>query len=527
MQDRSSTDETRSNPPANAGSQGPQQTFGSSIGGSKDIIQTASSNNAFVEQRPQFIQITVQEFPELNYMTLRVSDEFNKYFSNPKSKSTPKVSPPVGDHIVPESHRPQGVIITIQQLQELDLLTPRVFNEYNKHFLNPKPKSLPKVSPPPQLLPKIESDTRQNLAPNQNTNGKVFSNQFPELNLMTSLVGNEFLKYYSNPRPKSTPKLPTPSSTESQLKQEVEAIQNPYSIPNVSVLPLESGPQNTYPGPQSPSSSSSYGVPSQGGDIPVENLDNLNKVGDENVHNRVDDGGDKDSISTGGVGLFHDESASNGEQITSNTQINQVSTSTFGNVTPLPSTQDQEVLPSTNIKSYSPLDNYNKNYYQPTGGLSNESGKTGENAQIPISEALKQLLRPYMGKEGAKKLVQNNAEHNKIENKLFNSDNDQSKNKGKIPLEQDSLAAASVNENFTPRNEPDTSIIFIRPITNTGRRPPTQFHPKQPQSQPGFQHSPEFHSRNQPSYNRQGIDDPNKIFFPGPASQSHPMQRRE
>lgn len=334
----------------------------------------------------------------------------------------------------------------------------------------------------------------------------------------------------------------------------------PYYIPDMSVLPLETDkyPQNTYPVSQKPPVYNGYGKPSQGGDIPFEDFDGRNFVlgNSPNPTNRNREG--KVAV-LGGNALFHGEPALNGGLTTPTPSVGL--TTEAKNVMKIPQGKEH-VMPiyhrptrptTTTNKPYSVLQSPNQMYYQPFTKPINETEEKDETDYIPISEALKYLLKPYIGRNETK--APNSTEHmNKIENKLLDiMDDGQSANHNKA-LEQDSLALGILNDNVAVKNLPDTPFAHVRsnidfeafeatPQNNknievtTEHKPPSahfhstnnhhSHHPNHAHLPTDVQPSTDFDAAqphlNQPTYYKPGTNEPVQITFPGPHTQSHPM----
>lgn len=308
------------------------------------------------------------EFPEVNVMSKRVGGEFLKYFA----KKTPQTHAKSSENA---HKRPIILKITPQQFLDTNLVSKRVGNEFKVYFVNPK--SNPTVNL--RLSPSTEIEEKQKLAPidyitlvQQGTPYVLTaSQQFPQVNLMSPTVGNEFYRYFSQVKPKSTPK----------------------------------------------------------------------KEATENSRNT------KESEPQASPGLFHGQ-------------------------------------PELNRKVSSPLDNYNRLYWnhQTKEQLSqNANERNDETANVLISDNLKQLLHPYFDEKVSK-----------------------AKTKSK------STDAAVVPRLPLTGADVDTFTTTPRPLPRPSFRPQSRF-PEPPTS------------RKPPTYHRSGPHDPNKIYFPGPHSQSHPM----
>lgn len=362
-------------------------------------------NRASVADRPQ-VQIPKdpQHFPELNVLTRRVGDEFTKYFTNPKPNT----------HQTPSANafqRPIVLRITPQQFIDMNLVSRPVGNAFNTHIVNPRPKPVLKVL----LSPKIEAQTRPKPAPidfiglvRQGTPyNHSASHQFPQINLMTPIVGNPFYQYFSFVRPKSTPRVSTTetSSSNEQVQPTINDVQN------------ESQP-------------------------------------------------------TAEKSLFHGESHLN-----------------------------------RNISS--PLDNYNRLYYKPAKTHFNPIERGTESNQILISDSLMQLLRPYLDANASKT---SSASEPTVDNDATNSIDGVNSNRADV-------------ETFTTTNDGK----HIQTMHSNGRRPtarPTDWNAGDavPSTYRPPSRFPATESPQRPPYHQPGAYDPNQIFFPGPHTQSHPMR---
>lgn len=327
---------------------------------------------------------------------------------------------------------------------------------------------------------------------------------------------------------------------------------SPYYIPDMSVLPLEDRYlQNTYSDAQTPRPYTGFGKPSQGGDIP---LDGLSSRSFDFEDSALPNGNREGKVAVlGGKGLFHGEPALNGSPTTESQNVMRIPAGKE-HVMPIyqrPTKPTRPTIPTT--KPYSNLQSINQMYYQPFTKPIDEKQEKDEADYIPISEALKYLLRPYVTRNETNSTI-GAPEMNKIEDKLLNlMDNGGSHSK---PLEQDSLATAILNDNVAVKNLPDSPKTYVRSNfddieTNTPDKhfeETTEPHPHYHHSynHPHSQHSPHYpnhlnhhsaagfqpstvdfnaqqaHSKH-PIYYKPGTNDPVPINFPGPHSQSHPM----
>lgn len=341
------------------------------------------------------------------------------------------------------------------------------------------------------------------------------------------------------------------------VNQFTQAKVNPYFIPDMSVLPLETKTNPPYPKHQTiptehyiPMEGTyfGFGKPSRGGDVEAESLDE--------IVSRVDAERIEPTTARNGKGLRQNEI--HDSTITTFTTTEKQSV----NIMRIPAgkeharplyhrpTKPSFITTSTTTaapKPYSPLQNNNHLYYQPFAKQSKDVEEP-EQDYVPISEALKLLLRPYISRNETKATNEtiNKEPMEKIENKLFdlmdNKQNGQTQyNKS---LEQDDLALALLNENvavkhlpvttFRPENRIDVESVplnFVEqkvqtpaPIPPTKpfhhhHHPPPLLHNSHSPFSPSFKNSPEFH-KNHPHINSNN----NKIIFPGPQHEyNHPM----
>lgn len=293
--------------------------------------------------------------------------------------------------------------------------------------------------------------------------------------------------------------------------------QSPYFIPDMSVLPLESDkyPQNTYPNTQQ--WPLAQHKPSQGGDVPLADFDEPSAFDNRNKK-----------------GLFHGNPALN-----------------FGTTTPRPTstTERQHVMripagkehampiyqrpTKSTTKPYAALQSGNQLSYQPFAQPPKDTDEKEESDYVPISEAIKLLLRPYIARNDTKSTLNATTSPethmNKIENKLLDLI-DHNANHSKA-LEQDSLAAAALNENVAVKNLPEAPHTQIRSGFESfdedtyETTPKANHHNHHHQNHNNNQHQTHVPSP-RPTYYKPGTNEPiddQIIAFPGPHSQSHPM----
>lgn len=502
--------------------------------------------------------------PDMNIMSSRVADDFNRYFSNPQPPR--KVPPPPST------------------TTEIPSTATKVYSIYPSGFetigskceedgtgLHPHPYDCSRYVSCENSRMTVQScangfmfdRTMKICIPSQNVHNcnprssdstGIFSNgQEPENrieNPQHELPQNRINEIYGDDERKKPFENVTPPTNFGFQHTTHTTPVNPtaFPIPDMSVLPLESNrhPPNTYPeyaAPHKPHMFTGYGKPSQGGDIEPDTFDNRNTP-DSWVQRE-----------------FNREGKDFNAPIQPTTEASQ-------NVMKIPSGKEHVMpiyqrptkasapttVPTIEIKNYQTQRPYNQIYYQPFTQPMNETVEKDETDYIPISEALKYLLRPYLTRNDTNKSDET-VQMTKIENKLVDLIDDG--NGQKKPLEQDDLALTLLNENIGIRNLPESPQTELRndvervPTTTqpnlqtqqTHDKPPASHfhntfsnHPHfMPGSSPFFsgQHSPEFHAQHpnlpQPTYYKPGtndpikFNDPNKITFPGPTSQSHPM----
>lgn len=296
-----------------------------------------------------------------------------------------------------------------------------------------------------------------------------------------------------------------------------------YFIPDMSVLPLENGKQTE----QHPSYSGS-GKPSQGGDIPLDNLDDSGLGVQRSYESRF---GNENSDKENHFGeeyppFITREGKELAQAETTTIKSDNVMRIPFGKEHVMPiyqrpiKTQATTATPTTTPRPYSYPQSYNHIYYQPFTKPVNETEEKDETDYVPISEALKYLLRPYLNKNDTKVTNNSDVQMSKIENKLLDMmDETQSINRTKS-LEQDSLAAAILNDNIAVKNLPDMRVDVETSTQKSGSKPPASHlnHPLTSHFPGGFSAA-----TNQQQYYEPGTNNPVPITFPGPHSQSHPM----
>lgn len=484
-----------------------------------------------------------QQFPELNYMSSRVANDFNKYFANPQSKVTPKVPPPPPS--TTESQRRSTAPTKVYSIYPSGFETIGSQCEEHGMGLSEHPYDCSRYvscengrirvqscDPGFMFNPTLKicdfAYKCKSESSDSNQSAQKPLSEFPEyVDDLNEIHDDENNKKYEPTTPTTFDFSHTTPATNGN--------KNPYYIPDMSVLPLENEnyPQNTYPElpkePERPKWTYTGPKPSRGGDIPNEDLD---------------------------LRFGLDESPSVTERIGKNLNHHiPTTTEQSRNVMRIPKGKEH-IMPiynrptrptattSTTPKSHPTLQSYNQIYYQPFTKPFNQTQEKDETDYIPISEALKYLLRPYVTRTNDTKPM-NDSQMNKIEDKLLDMiDNGGNQHKAAKPLEQDSLAAALLNDNnISVRNLPDAPKITGRSDVQTGssfKTTPTTTEKYDAQNQapasyfqPNNYHPSSSHINtdyyspastfNQPQYYKPGTNEPVKITFPGPHSQSHPM----
>lgn len=550
-----------------------------------NIIPTTEPNldgdNALLtQQKPQHDNIP-QQFPELNIMSSRVADDFKKYFSNSQPQSTAAIPTPTPTTPSTTTEHPNThSVIKVYSIYPSGFETMGSKCEKDRTGLHAHPydcsryvscengrisvKNCPNgfmFNPTLKICDFSQSvqdcytrnQNEEHLFPTEATPPRNFEHELPDdtINeIYADNVGNQFETKTKTPSttfgfPQTTPTSPTT-----------------FLIPDMSVLPLENGryPQNTYPilqptefGQQTPyqtshfnhqtqirtsTTYSRFGKPSLGGDIQPDIFDSQNVANDndrnafENVQSRNYGFGNRD-----GKELIHasptTESSKNVMKIGPGQEHEMP---IYTRPTKVPAMTTTTSKPNLMPQASDHI------YYQPFSKPVNEAQEKDETDYIPVSEALKYLLRPYLTRNDTK----NSDQMHKIEDKLIDMmDNGGNKKKS---LEQESLASAILNENVAVKNLPETPKTQTRnnfniiPSTNTERdidlttkhdlTPAAHFHHPHAHHNPstnppsGFENSPEFHAQhphlNQPQYYRPGTNDPVPITFPGAHTQSHP-----
>lgn len=330
---------------------------------------------------------------------------------------------------------------------------------------------------------------------------------------------------------------------------------NKFPIPDMSVLPLSNEKIPQYPvEPQTPTNKqevpySGVGKPSNGGDIQPESLDEVikrlssgspvgqwNRVGNEYVYTEP-----KPVI-----------------PLSTTTEKPHVMKIPPGkeHVMPIYQRRTTTSRPTTTTtpKQSLPLQNFNQIYYKP---FSNPPSNV-EQDYIPVSEALKMLLRPYLNANQTSE-APNNGHIAKVEDKILDMMDEKKniKSNHTSASEQESLASAVFSDNVEVENLPPSTLDadaenLFKPTRTTTETPknenqpndphhfahspnrPTHHHnPKphfgsKPPSSPDFKHSPEFHERfnipyppsNAKPNNPSDFSKPdsNRLNFPGPTN---------
>lgn len=518
-----------------------------SIGDDAILIQQKPGNNK-------------QPFPELNFMSSRVAGDFTKLFSNPQAKTTtpqpqsstterrPTTSPTRVYSIYPSGFE------TIGSKCEEDRSGLHAHPYDCSRYVSCENGRITVQSCPigfmfnPTLkicdiADKVKNCAPENLFPTeaqqtQSTSDSPLLRQNPSYGLPNDNV-NEI--YGENGKTFGA-KTTTPSSRFGFTQTTQPTPTKPsLFIPDMSVLPLEIGryPKNSYPEethtPKHPNNG--LGKPSQGGDIEPETLESRNRV-----------------------------------------QWTILPQSRFGEESPQPSNRDgknlvdsttpaskhvmripaghEHIMPIYNRPSRGPTttstttqrpQSYNNIYYQPFTKPANDTPSEKEETDyIPVSEALKYLLQPYLKRND----TNNTEQMHKIESKILDMFDGGNKGHGKA-LEQDSLATAYLSDNVavknlpeSPRTEPRADIEFIQSTTpkkrdveetitlNINHESPvahahhTHNHNSHHSALPpsNYKHTLEtYPNPNQPTYYKPGTNEPVNIDFPGAHTQSYPV----
>lgn len=559
--------------------------IGNVLDSSTQPIQT-SVDNSFLTQ--QTTQSTPQQYPGLNFMSSRVADDFNKYFSNSPPKSTQKVPPPTTTERSTTATKVYSVypsgFETIGSKCEEDRtglhahpydcsryiscengrLT--VENCEAGFMFNPTLKICdfaPNVKNcNARPVDDLYSTEASRTEPKQNGRvpfGESGFNGLPDDSINEIYGENEQKKH----------KTPTPSTRfgYSQTTQATSTNPTAFSIPDMSVLPLENRryPQNTYPvehnpqwpqnsHPESTTESKNVMRISHGSHHGPQNTANNHQNG-QNFHNQQHNSNGYGWKPSQGGDIEPDtfESRIDTQQHREPKRFDYTETTTESrNVMKIPSGHEHVMpiyhrptqTPTSTHRPYSSPQSYNHIYYQPFTKPVNETQEKDETDYIPISEALKYLLRPYIARNDTKALNSTD-QMTKIEDKLRDMVDDGTKAHGKA-LEQDSLATALLNVDVAVKNLPESPQTELRSdvelvARTTEKRyfeettpytpPAAHLHPHNhnsfhPSFAPGLKHSPEFHAQhpllNHPQYYKPGTNDPVPITFPGAQSQSHP-----
>lgn len=222
--------------------------------------------------------------------------------------------------------------------------------------------------------------------------------------------------------------------------------QESYRIPDMSVLPLtttsdarypiDSNTQNSHVQPLSSQTAQGKGKPSHGTDTQPESLDDLIK--------RLSVKEDQSDREAKYYTPVANQDYTNQQSLTE-ASFNKYDYTGREHIMPIYhrlTTTEQPPTTTSTIKLLSPLDNYNKAYYKPP------IDKNAQTNYLPLSEALKVLLRPYLNSNDTSIAKKNHTQM--MEEKILDMA-DKSKNiktDHKTSLEQDSLAAAVFNENY-------------------------------------------------------------------------------
>lgn len=491
--------------------------------------QPIDSNRLDPIDNGQQPQLNLRErYPDVYYMSPRVAADFDKYFTNPKPKS----------EFIPtttSTTTPKNVVML-----DGEPVTMKVKTIYPSGFEDLGSKC-------------DETGTGLNEHPHDCT--KFVTCENGRMRVQSCDVGfmfNPMLKicdFSRNVQNCKTgirePTIPAEQDALNEIHNDdriekttppnQETYPRPYFIPDMSVLPLAThSPASYYPQEPSttePYSYSGFGRPSLGGDIGSETIDD--------IHRRFDDERIEPTTLREGKGI----------QFETTTAKQNVMKIPVGKEHVMPIYQ-RPTRPSslatttttTTTKRPSPLENYNHVYYQPFAKPPNDTEP--ETDYIPISEALKLLLRPYITRNDTK--AENKTNMGNIENKLldmFDEGNNVKTARNKS-FEQDDLASALLNENVAvqnlpvvtpkPENRLDVESVPLNHVENNEKHVPSPvhhpnhhkplFHGSHSPNPHNFKHSPEFHKNHphiNPNYNKQPSN--NQIIFPGPPHHYHHM----
>lgn len=405
------------------------------------------------------------QFPQLNYLSRGVIEEFDRMYANSKPASTTTVKPAASTTKQPSKVKyiyPSGFETVGLQCEE------SAFN------LNAHPYDCSKYVSCENGLMRVQSCEP----------GFMFNPTLKMCDFSTNVKTCQFTVEQSNPLEKSIedeineihdenkfvkeidvavpsrelqpPEIKVPSTEllhqqnafEEPSTKLLPPKQTPYFIPDMSVLPLAHDSRPKYPDEQpirrdeSKPSFQFNGKPSQGSDTEPETLEELNK--------RIED-------IKARMGKDYNET----NVITTTTPEPNIMKIPRGKEHSMPIYQRLTSTPISTTSTRKPSLSlpYNHIYYQPFSNPPNETEL--ETDYIPISEALKLLLRPYINRNATKpsQSEQNSTKHvNKIENKILDimDETKHTKTNRSKALEQDDLAAAVFNVNVAVKNLPDT-----------------------------------------------------------------------
>lgn len=314
-------------------------------------------------------------------------------------------------------------------------------------------------------------------------------------------------------RPIATPNIKNPLNRPNNANSNVnqQRVTNNFIIPDMSVLPLSNSGTRQYPEDSFTSYSNNQYKPSNGADIPPDTLDDIIKK--LSTSDREADG------QWNRVGKeFVYVTPKSVQPLSTTTEKKNVMKIPSGKEHVMPIYHRPTTTARTTVKPPQPLESYNQIYYKP---FSNPPSNVEQQTDyMPVSEALKLLLRPYLNKNETKS--PNGEQVAKIEDTILDM-MDESKNvktNHTAALEQDSLAAASFGERVEVENLPDLDERFDHDVESLTKKTSllttTTEAPQIPKSHnrihypqefthrpfgsrspfsPDFKHSPEYHAR--------------------------------
>lgn len=328
-------------------------------------------------------------------------------------------------------NRPQVKIVKVSNnFPELNLMTRRVNDDFSKYFLNPKPKT--------HQIQSSDVNERPIIL-------KILPQQLLDMNLMSKRVGNAFNADIVNPKPKTVLKL------QSSPKSEIPTRHEPAPIDFITLV-RQGTPYNHSAAQQFPQVNLMSPIVGNQFYRYFSFIRPKSTPKNSTTENSRPNDERKASQATPGKRLFHGELSLN-----------------------------------RNISS--PLENYNRLYYKPIKNQWNATTERPiESNSFSISDNLMQLLRPYLKEKNASK-ASNTINSNRADVETFTTTDDRKFIKDMHPSERKKPSARPNDWNVSH------SVTTYRPQSSTS-----------------------------PTYHRPVAYDPNQIFFPGPHSQSHPME---